>query len=108
MGGEYKDFWSEYTRAVAKLKSFGIMMNDEMVFRKVAQSLRPADGQLPISLSSLKTSGGPASVGASGKLTIEMYETQRPISDQTDVYQLSQNPSSGEEELDLEDNTQEW
>ena len=85
-GENYKDFWSRYSRTVTKLKSLGITMNDDMVFHKAIQALKFPEGQLPLVLSSLQTTGQSNSVQALKDLTIKMYETHRPSNDQTDVY----------------------
>ena len=68
------------------LKSIGINMDDDMVFHKAIKALRFQEGQLPIVLSSLHTTGESNSAQALENLTINMYETHRPNSDLTDVY----------------------
>ena len=106
-GGEtYKDFWSRYYRTITKLKALGIEMNNDMLFHKAIQALRFPDGQLPLVLSSLKTTGEENSLTALKSLTIKMYETHRPITDHTDVYNLTS--INEEENQPEEESEQEW
>ena len=89
-GETYNDFRPRYYRAIAKLKTFGLSMSDEMISHLAIQALKFPEGKLPIAISALKTSGEATSIGALTGLTIKMYETNRPITDHTDVYHLGQ------------------
>ena len=81
-------------------------MNDDMISHKAIQALRFPEGQLPIVLSALKTSGGSTSVKALKDLTIKMYETHMPIADSTDVYHLS--PHEEDPNDDANEDEEEW
>ena len=79
-----------YYRTIAKLKLFDLAMSEEMIFHRAIQALKFPEGQLPIALPALKTSGEETSMGALKDLAIKMYETHRTITDHTDVYHLGQ------------------
>ena len=66
-------------------------MGEEAIFHKAAQALKFPEGQLPIVLSALSTTGNSTSAQALGGLAIRMYETHRPITDRTDFYSVTPN-----------------
>ena len=106
-GESYRDFWSRYNRTVTKLRSLGINMNEEMIFHKAIQALRFPEGQLPIVLSALKTTGESKSIQALKEITINMYETHRPITDSSDVYHASPIEGMADESI-VEPADEEW
>ena len=98
-----------FNRTITKPKSLGLEMSEDMIFHKAVQALRFPEGQLPIVLSALQTSGESTSVKALKDLTIKMYETHKTITDHTDVYAV--NPGSVEEEEEASEETEsevEW
>ena len=82
----FKEFWARYQRTITKLKSLGMDMSEDMTFHKAIQALKLPDGQLPIVLAALKTSGEATSLKALRELTIKMYETHKSSGDATEVY----------------------
>ena len=93
--GHFKEFWARYQRTITKLKSLGMDMSEDMTFHKAIQALKLPDGQLPIVLAALKTSGEATSLKALRELTIKMYETHKSSGDATEVYhaQLESTPT---------------
>ena len=101
--GNFKDFWSRYSRTITKLQSLGMTVNEEMVFRKVIQALRLPDGQLPIVLSAFRTMNASTSAQSLKELKIKMYETHRPITAHTDVYQAQIDLTGGDDSVSASD-----
>ena len=98
-----------FNRTITKLKSHGLDMNEDMIFHKSAQALRFPDGQLPIVLSALQTSGESTSQKALKDLTIKIYETHRAITDHTDVYSVNHPPvETDETEPEGTESDSEW
>ena len=87
--GRYGDFRSVFNRAIDKLTSIGLSMNGDMIFHKAPRTILLPDGEFPIVLSALQTSGGSTALKACGELSIRMYGTHRPITDNTDVYAVN-------------------
>ena len=82
----YKDFWTRFTRCVAKLQALGMPLDDSVIFNKALASLRIPDGQLPVILSALESRPDPKSTNALREMAIRMYETHKRT-DSPDVYQ---------------------
>ena len=107
-GASYKAFWSRYHRAIAKLKSLGLDMNDGVISHKAAHSLRVSEGQLPKVSTALQTSGDATSLKALGDLAVKMYETHLPIAGHTDVYAVNPIMEIDEEPIEEGESYAEW
>ena len=88
----FKDFLARFQRAITKLKSLGMGMNDDMVCRKAIQSLRLPEGQLPIVMSALETTGEATSIKALRELTIKCTRRIRHPSIRRKYIALFQRP----------------
>ena len=83
---DYEDFWSRFTRCVAKLEALGMAMGEKVALSRAIHAIRLPDGQLPIALSALETRQNPNSVAALREITIRMYETHKTGTDSTEAY----------------------
>ena len=108
----YKDFWTRFTRCVAKLGALGMPMNQTVVPNRAIQALRLPYGQLPIVLSALETRPDRFSVDSLREITIRMYEAHKPGGDSSEVFatstptSLNPNHTYYDEENDWDEN--EW
>ena len=87
----YKDFWSRFTRCVAKLNPLGMPLSGKIVFSRAIHALRLPAGKLPIALPALETHPGRFSVSGLREITIRMYETRKTGGDSAEVYASESN-----------------
>ena len=109
--GNSKDFWARFTRCASKLAALSIPMAEQVIFNRSTQSMRLPEGKLPIVLSAIETRAIRFSADASKDITIIAYETHRPKTDTTEVYNSdmgqNQNTSTTVEPIPAEDDEME-